>query len=158
MKKIGTVLVIALFIISIPFAAQAASFKALEAKASAALNEGYRTALQNQVYHYAVVIAYYTAVSGEWWTGLAIYNAADTTNSLMVGCFDTTGAAVGVGTLSLEGNALAADLIGGFMDSGVAPTRGSIAVFGTEDFIVDRYLGNEIGGGFGEVQLEAEYY
>jgi hypothetical protein len=65
---------------------------------------------------------------------------------------------VGVGTLTLGGNALAADLISGYMDSGAAPTRGSIAVFGTQDFIVDRYLGNSIGGGFGEVQLEAEYY
>jgi ABC-type thiamine transport system substrate-binding protein len=154
MKKLLTALVITLFIISIPFAAQAASYKALEAKASAAL--GSRTALQ--VYHYGVVIAYYTAVSGEWWTGLAVYNAADSTNSLMVGCYDTTGAAVAVGTLTLEGNALSADLISGFMDSGTVPTRGSIAVFGTEDFMVDRYLGNTIGGGFGEVQLEAEYY
>lgn len=154
MKKLCTALVITIFIISIPVAAQAASFKALEAKASAAL--GSRTALQ--VYHYGVVIAYYTAVSGEWWTGLAVYNAADASNSLMVGCFDTDGNAVAAGTLTLEGNALSADLIGGFMTSGSAPERGSIAVFGTENFMVDRYLGNEIGGGFGEVQLEAEYY
>ena len=158
MKKIGTALVIALFVLSIPFAAQAASYKALEAKASALAAQGYRTALQDQVYHYGVVIAYYTAVGGEWWTGLAVYNAADSTNSLMVGCYDATGAAVAVGTLTLEGNALSADLISGFMDTGTVPERGSIAVFGTEDFIVDRYLGNSIGGGFGEVQLGAEYY
>ena len=156
MKKILTALVISLFVLSIPLAAQAGSLGALEAKASALLGQGYRSALQNQAYQYGVVFAY-SDNTEYWWSGLVLFNLAESANSLMVGCFDPEGNAVAAGTFSLEANALRADLLGDFMSSGAVSGRVSIAIFGTEAFLADRFVGNDAGG-FGEIEKEAALY
>jgi hypothetical protein len=168
MKRLIATLFVVLFIFSLSLSAQANSgLAALEGKLSAfmtsqgEISDKFRSSPPVErlpPVNYGVVIGYYTSVSGEWWTGLAITNASSNTNYITVGCFDASGNAVAGGSLTLGANALQAALIATFMQTGKVPQKGSIAVFGTEPFIVDRYLGDLIGGGFGEVHLEAKVY
>jgi len=154
MKKILTFLVIALFVFSIPLAAQAGSLKAMEGKVAALMGE--RSA-QQAVYHYNTIFAYSDNTT-YWWTGLVVFNISDSANTLMVGCFDTDGNAIAAGTFSLAANGSIADLLGAFMTSGSVSGRVSaISIFGTGDFVADRFVGNTEGG-FGEIEKEAEYY
>jgi hypothetical protein len=159
MKRLIATLFIALFVISLPLSAQADSARlaALEGEVAAFLNPGYRSAL-SEGGGYGAIISYYTHVSGEWWTGLVVYNSANVTNAITVGCLDPSGEVAAAGTLSLNPSEFQSKLLSDFMTSGTIPDTGSIVVLGSDPFIVDRYLGNAIGGGFGEVQLEAEYY
>jgi len=155
MKKILTFLVIALFVISIPLAAQAGSLKALEGKVAALMAE--RSAQQDTVYHYSAVFAYSDNTT-YWWTGLVIFNLSSSANSFLIGCFDTDGNAIAAGEFSLAANGSIADLLGSFMTSGSVSGRVSaISIFGTGDFVADRFVGNTEGG-FGEIEKEAEYY
>jgi hypothetical protein len=39
---------------------------------------------------------------------------------------------------------------------GSAPSKGSVAVFGTHNFMVEKFVANT-DGGFGEIEKEAEY-
>ena len=155
MKKILTFMVIALFVISIPIAAQAGAINAIEGKVAALLGE--RSAQQDSVYHYNTIFAY-SDNTAYWWTGLVVFNISDSTNSFLVGCFDTDGNAIAAGEFSLAGNGSIADLLGAFMTQGSVSGRVSaISIFGTGDFVADRFVGNTEGG-FGEIEKEAEYY
>ena len=87
MRKIIAFLVIALFCLSVPLAVQADKadvFKALEAKVLAAIGAD-RSVSQDGGYQYAQVFAY-TAVDGQQWTGLAVYNFSGAANEFLVGC------------------------------------------------------------------------
>ena len=155
MKRLIATLFVALFIFSLSLSAQADSsgLAALNGKVTAFLNSGDKVALDED--GYAVTIAYYVVSSG-WWTGLAIYNSSSESNSIKVGCLDSTGDVQAAGTLSLIPYAFEADLLANFMTGGSVPETGSIFISGSAPFIVDRYLGG--AGGFGEIQLEAEAY
>jgi len=155
MKKILTFMVIALFVFSIPIAAQAGAIKAMEGKVAALMAE--RSAQQDSVYHYNAIFAY-SDNTEYWWTGLVIFNLENSTNSFMVGCFDINGSPIAGGTFSLEANAARADLLDVFMTQGSVSGRVSaISIFGTGDFVADRFVGNSLGG-FGEIEKDAEYY
>jgi len=148
-------MVIALFVISIPLAAQAGSLNALEGKVAALMGE--RSAQQDSVYHYSTVFAYSDNTT-YWWTGLVIFNLSDSANSFLVGCFDTDGNTIAAGEFSLAANGSIAGLLGSFMTQGSVSGRVSaISIFGTGDFVADRFVGNTEGG-FGEIEKDAEYY
>jgi len=153
MKKILTFAVIALFAVSIPLTAQAGAINAMEGKVAALLAD--KTA--QQAYNYSAIFAYSDNTT-YWWTGLVVFNISDSANSFLVGCFDTAGNAIAAGTFSLEANGSIADLLGAFMTSGSVSGRVSaISIFGTGDFVADRFVGNTEGG-FGEVEKDAEPY
>ena len=154
MKKILTFAVIALFVVSIPLAAQAGGIKAMEGKVAAVLGE--RSA-QQTMYHYNAIFAY-SDNTDYWWTGLVVFNISDSENSFLVGCFDTAGNAVAAGEFTLAANGSVANLLDAFMTEGTVAGRVSaISVFATGDFVADRFVGNTEGG-FGEIEKEAEYY
>jgi hypothetical protein len=153
MKKILTFAVIALFVVSIPLAAQAGGIKAMEGKVAALLGDK----AAQQTYNYNAIFAY-SDNTDYWWTGLVIFNISDAENSFLVGCFDTAGNAVAGGEFSLAANGSVANLLDAFMTSGSVSGRVSaISVFATGDFVADRFVGNTEGG-FGEIEKEAEYY
>ena len=157
MIKRLTVLALVLLTVSVPLSALADSgnLKALEAKTSALLNDG-RLTIQAAEYNYAAVFAY-ADTANEWWCGLAVTSLASTTNTFMIGAFDSTGAAVASGEFVLEENAQKVDLIQNFMDVGEITGRISIAIFGSGSFMADRFQGNDQGG-FGEIEKEATLY
>jgi len=157
MKRLIAILFVGLFVLSISLTAQAdnSGLAALEGKVAALLAD--RSALQDTgTYHYSTIFAY-SDNTAYWWTGLVIFNLSSSANNLMVGCFDTEGNAVAAGTLSLAANGLVADLLDNFVDESVSGRVSAISIFGTGDFIADRFVGNTQGG-FGEIEKEAEYY
>ena len=158
MKRLIAILFVGLFVFSISLTAQAdnSALVALEGKVAALLAD--RSALQDTgTYHYSTIFAY-SDNTAYWWTGLVIFNLSSSANTLMVGCFDTDGNAVAAGTFSLAANGSRADLLGDFMTSGSVSGRVSaISIFGTGDFIADRFVGNTEGG-FGEIEKQATYY
>jgi len=157
MKRLIAILFVGLFVLSISLTAQAdnSALVALEGKVAALLAD--RSALQTGTYHYSTVFAY-SDNTAYWWTGLVIFNLSSSANTLMVGCFDTDGNTVAAGTFSLAANGLVADLLANFMETGSISGRVSaISIFGTGDFIADRFVGNTEGG-FGEIEKEATYY
>ena len=163
MKKLVATLFVVLLVFSLSLSAQADSgLAALEGKLSAFMassGERHPMALASETpTTYGVVIGYFTVVSGQWWTGLAVTNNSGSSNVIKVGCFDTSGNAVGGGSITLGANAMQVDQIAAFIKTGSVPQKGAIAVFGTAPFIVDRFLGNVTGGGIGEVQLESKVY
>jgi len=149
---------VGLFVLSISLTAQAdnSALVALEGKVSALLAD--RSVQQEAgVYHYSTIFAY-SDNTAYWWTGLVIFNLSDSANDFLVGCFDTDGNTVAAGTFSLAANGLVADLLANFMDTGSISGRVSaISIFGSGDFIADRFVGNTEGG-FGEIEKEATYY
>ena len=159
MKKLIATLFIAFFVFSLSLSTQAYSSRlaALDGEVAAFLNPGDRSALQAGEGNYGVIIAYYTAVSGEWWTGLVVYNSANYANNITVGILGSSGYVSGAGAFALAPSQFKSDLLANFITTGQVPSIGSIVVLGTGPFLVDRYLGN-LDGGFGEVQLEAEAY
>jgi len=157
MKRLIAILFVGLFVFSISLTAQAdnSALVALEGKVAALMGE--RSVQQDSVYHYSAVFAY-SDNTAYWWTGLVIFNLSSSANTLMVGCFDTDGNAVAAGTFSLAANGSRADLLADFMTSGSISGRVSaISIFGTGDFIADRFVGNTEGG-FGEIEKQATYY
>jgi len=157
MKRLIAILFVGLFVFSISLTAQAdnSALLALEGKVAALMGE--RSAQQDSVYHYSTVFAYSDNTT-YWWTGLVIFNLSDSASSFLVGCFDTDGNAIAAGEFSLAANGSIADLLGAFMTSGSVSGRVSaISIFGTGDFVADRFVGNTEGG-FGEIEKEAEYY
>ena len=155
MKKILTVLIVALFFATVPLAVQAADYKVMEAKTAALQNQGL-VQTQQVSYNYAAVFAY-ADTANEWWCGLAVtsLNAGD--NDFMIGAFDSTGAAIASGEFSLAENAQMVDLIQNFMDVGAVNGRISIAIFASGSFMADRFQGNDQGG-FGEIEKEGVLY
>ena len=156
MKTIITVLVFALFIISVPYAALAADYKALEQKAAAFASQGLVTTQQELSYNYAASFAY-ADTANEWWCGLAITSQDSSANDFFVGAFDSTGAVVATGEFTLAEFAQQVDLIGDFMSEGAVAGRISISIFATGPFLADRFQGNDQGG-FGEIEKEGVLY
>ena len=156
MKKIITILVFALFIVSVPYAALAADYKALEQKAAAFASQGLITTQQELTYNYAASFAY-ADTANEWWCGLAITSQDSEDNDFFIGAFDSTGAAVATGVFTLAEFAQQVDLIGDFMDTGAIDGRISISIFATGPFMADRFQGNDQGG-FGEIEKEGVLY
>ncbi len=158
MKKLITILFVGLFVLSMSLTAQAdsSSLVAMERKVAALLAD--RSAQQDEgIYNYATVFAY-SDNNEYWWSGLAIFNIAESANYFMVGCFDTDGNAVAAGTFILVANAVSTGLLNTFMIQGAVSGRVSaIAVFGTGDFVADRFVGNTEGG-FEEIEKKAEFY
>jgi len=157
MKRLIAILFVGLFVFSIALTAQAdnSGLAALEGKIAALLAD--RSVQQaGGTYHYSTVFAYSDNTT-YWWTGLVIFNLSSSANTIMVGCFDTAGNAVAAGTLSLAANGLVADLLDNFVDESVSGRVSAISIFGTGDFIADRFVGNTQGG-FGEIEKDAEYY
>ena len=70
---------------------------------------------------------------------------------------NNSGEAVGQGTFTIDANASKVDQLSGFITSGSVPERCTIAVFGTQMFSIDRFVGNT-DGGFGELTMDAEAY
>ena len=149
MKRIIATLFVTLFVLSLSISAHAGP----AGKVAALLNSADKSALAQE--GYAVTVAYYTVASG-WWTGLAIYNSSDESNTITIGCLDADGVAQAAGQISLIPYAFDADVLANFMTAGSVPDTGSIFIFGTAPFLVDRYLG--YASGFGELQLESEPY
>ena len=162
MKKIITTLLVALFALSIPLTSQAdTSYGAMEKQLAAlAADQADRSALQEDYdYNYGAIIAYYTVDAYDrWWTTLAIYNTSSGTNNMLVGCLDTDGVAAAVGQLSAASGTLTVDEIGNLITAGSVPDVGTIAVFGTGSFIVNRSLGSDLIDGFSEIQMDGEPY
>lgn len=156
MKKIITVLVLALLIVSVPYAAMAADYKALEQKALAFASQGMVTTQQVLEYNYAATFAY-ADTANEWWCGLAITSLDSNDNDFMIGAFDSTGAPVATGIFTLSEFGQQVDLIQGFMDTGAIDGRISISIFSTGAFLADRFQGNDQGG-FGELEKEGVLY
>ena len=156
MKKIIAVLMFALLIVSIPYAALAADYKALELKARAFASQGLITTQQVLDYNYAATFAY-ADTANEWWCGLAITSLDSASNDFLIGAFDSTGAAVATGVFTLAEFAQQVDLIDGFMDTGAIDGRISISIFATGAFMADRFQGNDMGG-FGEIEKEGVLY
>jgi len=159
MKKIVAFLAIALFLVSIPLAAQADKadfFRALAAKVQAAV-QGRSLAQADPVGHYGVYYSY--TVKGEgWWTGLVVANQSDLDSQFQVGVMDTDGAVVASGTFTLAGYASKADFLENFTTApDKVPFRGQLVVFGSQSFFANLYVGNDQGG-FGEIEKEAEPY
>lgn len=103
-------------------------------------------------YDWGQVFAY-QASNNTWWTGLAIFNVANVSSSFLVGCFDQYGTPVCRGYFTLGGVAQRVDMLSRFMTQGTVPARGSLAIFATEVFVVDKFTGNSQGG-FAEVEKE----
>jgi len=158
MKKLIAILFVSLFVLSISLTAQAdsSSLVAMERKIAALLAD--RSVQQDErTYNYATVFAY-SDNTEYWWSGLSIFNLADNANRMMVGCFDTDGNAVAAGTFTLTANAIKTGFLSALMRQGTVSGRVSaIAIFGTGDFIANRFIGNTEGG-FGEIEKEAEFY
>jgi len=159
MRKIVALVVIALFCLSVPLAVQADKagvFQALEAKLLAALDAD-RSISQAGGYQYAQVFAY-TQVDGTRWTGLAVYNFSGAANEFLVGCYDSEGQAACTGNFSLGPNGSMVANLQDFMTDGTVPANGSVGIFGTQMFYGNVFVGNRVGGGFGEIEKAAEPY
>ena len=50
------------------------------------------------------------------------------------------------------------DVLEAFMTDGEVPENGSVGIFGTQMFYGNVFVGNRVGGGFGEVEKGAEPY
>ena len=92
---------------------------------------------------------------GAWITSLAINNLWDTTNIIMVACYDQDGVTTGTGTWSFSAFEMWPATLYSYIDSGYVPTTGSLAIYGTEPFLVDKFTMN-ITGGLGEVEKQSE--
>ena len=156
MKKIIAVLMFALLMVSVPYAALAADYKALEAKTLAFASQGLITTQQVLDYSYAATFSY-ADTANEWWCGLAITSLDSADNDFLIGAFDSTGAAVATGLFTLAQFAQQVDLIQDFMDTGAIDGRISIHIFATGAFMADRFQGNDQGG-FGELEKEGVLY
>ena len=155
MRKVIACLVIVLFCLSIPLAVQADKadvYRAMEAKLKAA--SGDRSLAQG--YQYAAVFGY-SVNDGFWWTGLAIYNFSDVDNNFLIGCFDENGDVIAEATFTLADTGLRADLLSDFFPAATITGRASIAIFATQPFNADKFVGNT-DGGFGELERDGELY
>jgi hypothetical protein len=158
MKKAIVFFIIALFFFSCPISAQEdkAEFLRASLERLKSISTGKDRSSQQEVDYDYGLLFYYGVADSYWWTGLVIYNISHVPNYIMVGYFDENGDAVGVGTFILEGTALRAGLLDGFLSTGYVPYRSSIGIFGTELFGAEKFVGNE-SGGFGEINMEAIY-
>jgi len=158
MRKIVALLAVALFIISIPLAVQAADkadmYKALEVKLKAA--SGDRSLAAGGEYQYAAIISY-TESDADWWSGLSIYNFWDEDAQFLMGAFDADGDTVAETTFTIDENGLLVDMVDAFFPDDTVTGRNSIAIFSQGPFYVERIMGN-MSGGFGSVSIEAEFY
>ena len=155
MRKIIACLVIVLFCLSIPLAVQADKadvYRAMEAKLKAASGE--RSVAQG--YEYAVVFGY-SVNDGFWWTGVAVYNFSTEDNHFLIGTFDEDGNVIAEETFILGDTGLRADMLDDFFPDDTITGRASIAIFATEPFSADKFVGNT-DGGFGELERDGEYY
>ena len=161
MRKIIACLVIVLFCLSIPLAVQADKadvYRSMEAKLKAA--SGDRSLAQG--YEYAIVFGYSAnSADGFWWTGVAVYNFSAFDNNILIGAFDEDGNVIAEATFILGDGALRADLLVDFFDPPATipgvDGRASIAIFATEPFSADKFVGNT-DGGFGELERDGEPY
>ena len=159
MRKVIACLVIVMFCLSIPLAVQADKadvYRSMEAKLKAA--SGDRSLAQG--YEYAIVFGY-SVNDGFWWTGVAVYNFSAEDNNFLIGTFDEDGNVIAEATFILGDGALRADLLADFFAEELVfltpDGRASIAIFATEPFSADKFVGNT-DGGFGELERDGEYY
>jgi hypothetical protein len=158
MRKIVALLAVALFMISIPLAVQAADkadmYKALEVKLKAA--SGDVSLAAGGEYQYAAIISY-TESDADWWSGLSIYNFWDEDAQFLIGAFDADGDTVAETTFTIDENGMLVDMVDAFFPDDTVQGRNSIAIFSQGPFYVERIMGN-MSGGFGSVSIEAEFY
>jgi len=155
MRKIIACLVIVMFCLSIPLAVQADKadvYRSMEAKLKAA--SGDRSLAQG--YEYAIVFGY-SVNDGFWWTGVAVYNFSAEDNNFLIGTFDEDGNVIGEATFTLGDTGLRADMLSDFFADVTITGRASIAIFATEPFSADKFVGNT-DGGFGELERDGEPY
>ena len=155
MRKVIACLVIVMFCLSIPLAVQADKadvYRSMEAKLKAA--SGDRSLAQG--YEYAIVFGY-SVNDSFWWTGVAVYNFSDVDNNFLIGAFDEAGDVIAEETFTLGDTGLRADMLSDFFTGVTVTGRASIAIFATEPFSADKFVGNT-DGGFGELERDGEFY
>jgi hypothetical protein len=156
MKKIIALLAIALFLMSIPLAAQAdTDYKALEAKLAAGQQSLVATA--DAGYDYGAIFTTYT-VDDFWWSGMAVFNASSGDSDFMIGVYADDGSTACTGTFSLGPNESMTDLLQNFMTDGTLPARGAVGLFATQPFYADLVTGTVGGSGFGQLEKAGEPY
>ena len=62
------------------------------------------------------------------------------------------------GNFSLGPNGSMVANLQDFMTDGTVPANGSVGIFGTQMFYGNVFVGNRVGGGFGEIEKAAEPY
>ena len=158
MKKLIGVLMVTLIAVAAPVWAgeDAGLLQSLEAKLA-----GTAVRADGPDYRYGTVLVTELGIPGAW-TALGIYNYASSSGEFMVGCFDHEGKAAASGTFTLPGGGLKFGLLQNLVAAGTVPALGSIAIFGTQDFKVEKYVGLGAGpettGAFGVVAQGAEPY
>ncbi len=103
-----------------------------------------------------LVLFSYFVDNTNWWTGLAILNYSNASNSMRIEVFDSNGVEKASGNFTVGSYDQRVDLIEEFIQMGTLPTTGYIVIEGTEQFYVDKFTGN-LGaqGGFSEVEKES---
>ena len=134
---------------------RALAAKLLEARGDLTADAQTSTANQSG-YEYGVVFPF-VGNDGYWFTGLVLYDFSGADNDFMVGCYDANGYVVATGTFSLDANETMADLLDNLITDGTVSNQTSIGIFASGDFVVTKYVGTP-GGGYAEVQKEAELY
>lgn len=108
-------------------------------------------------YTYSAEFNYFSH-NESWWTGLAIRNRNDTKLSLRITVFDTEGDDQADGDFEVDARKQMVYLLDSeeFIENGTVPPRGSILIEGTADFVVVKFTGNNVKGGFSEMEKDAE--
>ena len=103
-----------------------------------------------------MVLFSYFVKNANWWTGLAVLNYSNVSNSMLITVFNSSGVEVASGNFNVGAYDQRVDLIENFIEMGVLPATGYIVIEGSEHFYVDKFTGN-LGsqGGFSEVEKES---